>query len=170
MKRKNGESGFSLIELLAAGFEALLIIVALASAIEAVWIHFIHANHYNRVDNVLAVVSRYLDAGIINGSGGYFWMPVGGANMVYFYSGPGFVSIAVEGKKISTGGEWIKIEDPQFFTYALMEGFTGVTVITNRGLEAAKFGKQDQDCCLWNGQHMGAPWRCNRSSAQVTIS
>ncbi|OGF65780.1 MAG: hypothetical protein A2Y62_04690 [Candidatus Fischerbacteria bacterium RBG_13_37_8] len=138
MKRKNGESGYSLVELLAAGFAGLLIILALASAIEAVWIHYLHANHYNRVDNVLAVVSRYLEAGIINGSGGYFWMPVGGANMVYFYSGPGYASIAVEGKEITAEGEWIKVEDPQFFTYALMEGFTGVSIVTNSGLKSAK--------------------------------
>ncbi len=136
-KYKKSRSGFSLIELLVAGAIGVIIIIALATALDVAWIYYQEVSRYNRVDSVIAAVDRYISRKVINAKGGYYWMPTGTKDMIYFYSNQGAESISAEGQEINSSGNWLRIEDFEFFNYALMEGFTDVHITSREGIKYA---------------------------------
>jgi len=136
-KYERRRSGFSLIELLVAGAIGVIILIALATALDIAWIYYQEVSRYNRVDNVITVVDGYISNKVINAKGGYYWMPAGTNNLIYFYSNQGAESIATEGTEINDTGSWISIEDFEFFNYALMEGFSDVQITSREGIKSA---------------------------------
>ena len=131
-------SGYSLVELLVAGFAGTVILLALASALEVMWIHYMQAQHYYRVDNMLSVSEHYLNMQIMHGAGNYFWVPIGGDNKMTFYSHTGSNSIILEGKLITGHGTWLSVEDAYLFGYALIEKTPDVMISSAQGTANAK--------------------------------
>jgi type II secretory pathway pseudopilin PulG len=131
--KQSTKSGFSLLELLVAACAGTLIIIALALALEVLWVHVKQIQQYTRVDTILSVAERHVAMRIANSTGGYFWAPTGAENKVYFFSHAGVSSIIAEGKHISGDSTWVKVEDAFQFGYALLEGNSMVTITSVQG-------------------------------------
>jgi len=126
-------SGFSLMELLVAGFAGTIILLALASTLEVVWNHFVHAQHYNRVDTMLSVSDKFIRSQIANGAGNYYWVPAGSSNKSYFYSHTGSNAIITSGIQVDAAGSWVAVEDIELFGYAFMEETPEVAITSVHG-------------------------------------
>jgi hypothetical protein len=144
LDRTRREEGYSLAELSVVLGAAMIIIIVLASAMDEVWVYYKHMNSFNKVDNQLMVADNYLNRGIRNSNGGYYWMPVGAFGMLYMYNHGGASTMAAEGIKLSGSSSWVRVEDADLFVNAMMEGNKYVNIIGSNGTKVANLLEIDE--------------------------